>query len=89
MTLQKDRLKTGQLSTVMAALSPFLEPDTLPASDVPVRQCYRYMANRPGQFKYREAIAANLPIGSGEIESAHRYAIQERLKLPSAWWLKK
>ena len=27
-----------------------------------------------------------LPIGSGEIESAHRYVIQERLKLPGAWW---
>ncbi|MFZ1831048.1 MAG: ISKra4 family transposase, partial [Candidatus Competibacteraceae bacterium] len=26
------------------------------------------------------------PIGSGEIESAHRYIIQERLKLPGAWW---
>jgi len=28
----------------------------------------------------------NLPIGSGEVESAHRYVIQERLKLPGAWW---
>jgi len=27
-----------------------------------------------------------LPIGSGEIESAHRYVIQQRLKLPGAWW---
>jgi len=27
-----------------------------------------------------------LPIGSGEIESAHRYVIHERLKLPGAWW---
>lgn len=88
MTIQKERLKTGQLSAVMAALTPFLEPDTRPSDEAPVRRCYRYMANRPGQFKYREAIAANLPIGSGEIESAHRYVIQERLKLPGAWWLK-
>ncbi len=29
----------------------------------------------------------DLPIGSGEIESAHRYLIQKRLKLPGAWWL--
>jgi len=27
-----------------------------------------------------------LPIGSGEIESAHRYIIQRRLKLVGAWW---
>ena len=86
--LQKERLKTGQLSAVMDALSPCLEPDTLAADEAPVRRCYRYIANRPDPFKYREAIAANLPIGSGEVESAHRYIIQKRLKLPGAWWKK-
>ena len=86
MTLQKERLKTGELSLVIDALYPFLEPDTTPAADAPVRKCYGYIIRRPGQFKYKEAIAANLPIGSGEVESAHRYVIQERLKLPGAWW---
>lgn len=86
MTLQKERLKTGQLPLVMDALRPFLEPDTTPTVDAPVRRCYGYIERRPGQFKYKEAIAANLPIGSGEVESAHRYVIQKRLKLPGAWW---
>jgi len=27
-----------------------------------------------------------LPIGSGKIESAHRYLVQQRLKRPGAWW---
>ncbi|MEH2160237.1 MAG: hypothetical protein V7K38_04155 [Nostoc sp.] len=27
-----------------------------------------------------------MPIGSGEIESAHRYIIQERIKLSGSWW---
>ena len=31
-------------------------------------------------------MAAGLPIGSGEIESAHRYVIQIRLKIAGAWW---
>jgi hypothetical protein len=31
-------------------------------------------------------LARDLPIGSGEIESAHRYIAQKRLKLPGAWW---
>jgi hypothetical protein len=31
-------------------------------------------------------LAAGLPIGSGEIESAHRYVIQNRLKIAGAWW---
>jgi hypothetical protein len=38
-------------------------------------------------LNYREALAEGLPIGSGEIESAHRYVAQKRLKLPGAWWL--
>ncbi|MBK7765237.1 MAG: hypothetical protein IPI44_03550 [Sulfuritalea sp.] len=71
-----------------AALLPFQEADSIPSSEAPVRQCFRYITNRPGQFNYQEAIAANLPIGSGEVESAHRYVIQKRLKLPGAWWLK-
>ena len=35
----------------------------------PVRKCLRYMENRPGQFKYKEALAEELPIGAGEIVS--------------------
>ena len=35
---------------------------------------------------YRQALAEGLPIGSGEIESAHRYLAQQRLKRPGAWW---
>ena len=34
----------------------------------------------------RQALAEGLPIGSGEIESAHRYVAQQRLKQPGAWW---
>jgi len=41
------------------------------------------------QFDYRSAIEAGLPIGSGEVESAHRYVIQERLKITGAWWTQK
>ena len=53
MTLQKERLKTGQLSLVMDALHAFVESDTTPTGDAPVRQCYGYIARRPGQFKYK------------------------------------
>ena len=70
----------------MAELALHVEPDTVPNEQAPVRRCQRYIANRPGQFNYPGAIAAHLPIGSGEVESAHRYVIQKRLKLPGAWW---
>jgi hypothetical protein len=35
---------------------------------------------------YQRTIKDGLPIGSGEVESAHRYVIQSRLKLSGAWW---
>lgn len=35
---------------------------------------------------YIDAYNKGLPIGSGEIESAHRYIPQKRLKLPGACW---
>jgi hypothetical protein len=87
MEAQKDALKTGRIDAVLSAL--FLHRESLDVSDdqAPVRVCHRYLSARRGQLKYREAIAEGLPIGSGEIESAHRYVAQKRLKLPGAWWL--
>lgn len=58
------------------------EPETVPAEQAPVCAAYRYRANRPGPFHYQAAIRAGLPIGSGEVERAHRDIIQKRLKLP-------
>ena len=66
---------------------PTLEPPQAPDEDAPVRRCYRYLSQRQDQLDYEAAIRQGLPIGSGEIESAHRYLIQKRLKLPGSWWL--
>jgi hypothetical protein len=86
MARQKEHLKTDQLPALLSALTPFLEPETVSPEEAPVRGCYRYLINRPGQFQYYAALQAGLPIGSGEVESAHRYVIQKRLKLSGAWW---
>jgi hypothetical protein len=79
---QKDRLKANQSGAVLEALAPHLEA----GYEGPVADCDRYLRNRLSQLDYRGALERGLPIGSGEIESAHRYVIQERLKLPGAWW---
>ncbi len=68
-------------------LRPYLEPKSIPAEDVPVRACYRHINNRPQQLDYKTAIDNDLPIGSGKIESAHRYVVQKSLKIAEAWWL--
>ncbi len=83
---QKRKLKQNQVLTLLTSLKPHLEPDHLPDERAPVRACYRYLINRPGQFNYQDAIKDDLPIGSGEIESAHSYVIQARLKLSGCWW---
>ena len=83
---QKELMKTNRTSEVLEGLSRHLEPETVPEKNAPVRACYRYISNRDGQFDYQGALEAGLPIGSGEIESGHRYVIQDRLKRPGAWW---
>jgi hypothetical protein len=88
MSARKEEMKTGRMENVLAALSAHVETEEKDDADAerPVSARLRYMTDRPGQFKYREALEARLPIGSGEIESAHRYVVQKRLKLPGAWW---
>jgi hypothetical protein len=87
METQKDALKTGRVEAVLSALASHREAPDVSDDQAPVRTCHRYLSARRDQLKYREALAEGLPIGSGEVESAHRYVAQKRLKLPGAWWL--
>lgn len=83
---RKEHLKKGQAEKLIKTLKPHLEQEKTEDQNAPVRRCLRYLINRPGQFDYSEAHKRGLPVGSGEIESAHRYVIQERLKIAGAWW---
>lgn len=79
-------LKDNRLAELLAELAPKLESSALPDDEAPIRTCFRYLDKRRHQLDYRSAIEAGLPIGSGEVESAHRSVIQERLKISGAWW---
>lgn len=83
---RKEFLKNGCPEKVIESLRPHLESEETEDRNAPVRRCLRYLNNRPGQFDYPEARDRGLPVGSGEIESAHRCIIQERLKIAGAWW---
>jgi len=83
---QKKHLKNNDFKIVINNLAPFIESESFEDSQSPVRVCHRYLNNRKNQLDYKGAIEKGLPIGSGEIESAHRYVIQKRLKLSGAWW---
>ena len=52
----------------------------------PLYRLAGYLENRQGQLDYAAARQQGLPIGSGAVEGGHRHVIQNRLKLPGAWW---
>lgn len=80
--VQQARLKANRVEAVLDALAPFVTD----VPDAPATACDRYLRNRLAHLDYQGALQHGLPIGSGEIESAHRYVIQKRLKLSGAWW---
>ena len=84
METQKEALRGGRLDAVLRALAGHCEPPEADDEHAPVRTCHRYLkrSRRPVE----PSPGPGLPIGSGEIESAHRYVAQKRLKLPGAWW---
>jgi hypothetical protein len=83
---KKSWLKDNCWQAVLETLQPFMEDAGIVDKDAPVRACHRYIRNRSNYLDYKSALAAGLPIGSGEIESAHRYVFQIRLKIAGAWW---
>jgi len=85
-TEKKNWLKDNRWPEVLESLRPFVEEAGIPDREAPVRACFRYLTNRSQFLDYKSALAAGLPIGSGEIESAHRYVFQKRLKISGAWW---
>jgi hypothetical protein len=84
---QQKRLKRGDLGRVISTLSPCREPDSVEDDHAPVRAAWRYITNRQDHFHYDQALAHNLPIGSGLIESGHKHVLHARLKIQGAAWL--
>jgi hypothetical protein len=83
---QPSRLKTTPLDAVLVDLAHPMEPATVADPNAPVRAAQRDFSHRREQFDDQGAREHGLPIGSGEIESAHRYVVQQRLKRPGVWW---
>jgi len=83
---QKKLLKNNEYMKVISNLKEHIEADCSDTKSAPVYACHRYLSNRIDQLNYKSAIEKELPIGSGEIESANRYVVQKRLKLAGAWW---
>jgi hypothetical protein len=83
---KKTWLKENRWEDVLRNLAPALEPEQVPDAEAPIRAGHRYLAHRSDGLDYQGAIAQDPPMGSGEIESAHGYLFQKRLKIAGAWW---
>lgn len=87
---QKTQLKEGKSEEVIIELknqSNQLAIEEIETNEEhPVTIAYRYLSNRRENLDYATALENELPIGSGEIESAHRSVLQARLKIAGAWW---
>lgn len=82
----RESLRASDHATVLATLRPRAEPPECPDEHAPVRAALRYLGNRPEQLDYAYALAHDLPVGSGMIESGHRHVLQARIKKAGAWW---
>jgi hypothetical protein len=80
---QQGYLLENKTGVVLGNLARRLEPSG--AVERPIAKAHRYLRERRDQLNYAQARQEGLPIGSGEIESAHRHLIQPRLKIPGAW----
>jgi hypothetical protein len=83
---QQGRLLNNGWAKVLKGLEKHVEPAATSAESAPVRSAYRYIHERKEHLDFEGARKRAYPIGSGEIESAHRHVIQKRLKLPGSWW---
>ena len=83
---QQSRLKDNRVEVVIEQLLPQMESAEIKDAEAPVRKCHRYLTKHREQMNYKEALAAGLPIGSGEVEGGHRWVVQQRLKKAGAWW---
>lgn len=83
---QQEHLLENRTGQVLRSLAKHVEGPEHKES--PVRNAHNYIRERRPHMDYRGARAAELPIGSGEVESGHRHVLQKRLKIAGAWWLK-
>jgi len=85
---QQRRLKRGAIQLVVKELGEHCEGGEKADEEAPVRAAHRYLSNRLKELDYVGALAKELPIGSGLIESGHKHVLQARLKLAGCAWLK-
>lgn len=84
---QRRRLKQGQADGVLDDIAQALELDDLPASARErLQNVYNYLDTHREHIDYAACQALGLPIGSGMVESACKWLIQQRFKGVGMRW---
>ena len=78
------RLFCGEADRVIWGLERMKPRDT--PSRQAIDRCCRYLKKHLGRIDYGSHRKGGYPIGSGGIESAHRFICHVRLKRSGAWW---
>jgi len=78
------RLFCGEIDGVLQSLVE-LKPSTEEAKTV-IDHCHQYLVSNRNRVDYGGHRRGGYPIGSGAIESAHKFICQGRLKRSGAWW---
>ena len=78
------RLFCGEVSLVIDDLKHIKATDTKAAEKI--RKLAGYLTNNQGRVNYGSARRGGYPLGSGGIESAHKFIGHVRLKRSGAWW---
>ena len=84
LAIAKQKLKASRAEEVIAELLRHVKHSS---ESNAIHTAHHYLSNRLAHLNYAHALAQDLPIGSGEVESGHRSVLQARLKKPGAWWL--
>jgi hypothetical protein len=85
-------LGTGAAQSIIDGLTPLAEAEVArnagtDETDV-LHNVREYLTRFRENLAYDDYEARGWPIGSGEVESAHRYLPQARMKKAGAWWLR-
>jgi len=78
------RLFCGEVQAVITGLQHMEVKDAQAAEEI--RKLTEYLTNNQGRVDYGFARKGGYPIGSGGIESAHKFIGHVRLKRSGAWW---
>jgi len=78
------RLFCGEVQAVITGLQHMGAKDAQAADEI--RKLTEYLTNHQGRVDYGFARKGGYPIGSGGIESAHKFIGHVRLKRSGAWW---